>query len=327
MSFSEELHTELEQVEHILTPPQTATFDHTTHTVITAYLGNTPRIHVPPGYPHTSRITDVSLHPSHGPTMANLHGILSDAGTGEYVLVPLCMAFRASLEPSPYQPKAKGGGGRSTPPPSKEPKPAKSRTTPPPQEEGSAKVCKAKVGSKGKDTPPPQQTLTSSDRIFNRIMWDSAFQARDFEVGYEDRFKGTMWTPFGKFRKGDDPTKEIPFHRVTFFRYQGREIVWDRAQRIDRLDELAERHAGQEAVAPTLASVELNRTLEDIECLEPSTGQAAAPAAPYVGQRCTVMTWNVLFDHFDGKEGDLRSAERIPLFLPSFRSVLFLEGV
>jgi len=87
---------------------------------------------------------------------------------------------------------------------------------------------KQKSGSKSA-TPAPSGKLRTSEDVYNRIMWDPSFNKAEYTICYEDRFIGLMEVPFESFDH-----ENIPFHRVQLFKHRG-DIVWDRANRIDRV--------------------------------------------------------------------------------------------
>jgi uncharacterized protein (UPF0248 family) len=75
--------------------------------------------------------------------------------------------------------------------------------------------------------------LRTSQEVHNRIMWDDAYDASDFIVGYMDRFDGMMEIALNEFLpidKGGD----IAYHRIYYFR-QGPVVMWDRNNRIDKI--------------------------------------------------------------------------------------------
>jgi len=58
--------------------------------------------------------------------------------------------------------------------------------------------------------------------------------SRKIIIGYEDRMLGDLEIPATKFtpiNHGGD----LPYHRITYFRHQNQEIIWDRNRRIDVL--------------------------------------------------------------------------------------------
>ncbi|KAJ3381190.1 hypothetical protein HDU84_005286 [Entophlyctis sp. JEL0112] len=81
--------------------------------------------------------------------------------------------------------------------------------------------------------------LRSSEDVFNRILWDTAFEQDYFVVGYMDRFTGMQEVPFAEFaasRADQQGDEWIPFHRVWYFKQvkDAQElVVWDRKNKID----------------------------------------------------------------------------------------------
>ncbi|KAL0225383.1 hypothetical protein RCL1_003295 [Eukaryota sp. TZLM3-RCL] len=65
--------------------------------------------------------------------------------------------------------------------------------------------------------------------IINRIIHDPAIDQNDFEVGYEDRFAGVVFSRFKDYLRLD-----LPSHRIRYIMYD-RVVVWSRGKRIDRL--------------------------------------------------------------------------------------------
>jgi endonuclease/exonuclease/phosphatase family metal-dependent hydrolase/2'-5' RNA ligase len=124
--------------------------------------------------------------------------------------------------------------------------------------------------------PTEQQT-------YHRIRWDPRFDVKRCHIVINLRPSGTQRMPFVAF----DP-ELVPWHRITEF-WLDDELAWSRPQRIDRLDELANRGRGIEPQA--LAGVTL-----EIEPCEPTARDALR-----------VVTWNLLFDRHDA---DLLDSER-----------------
>jgi len=71
--------------------------------------------------------------------------------------------------------------------------------------------------------------MRTSIEAYNRIRWDKSFNVSEFTIGYLDRFDGVVESPFLDF-----DTSEIPFHRIRFFKHNGK-LVYDRVLRIDTL--------------------------------------------------------------------------------------------
>lgn len=87
----------------------------------------------------------------------------------------------------------------------------------------------------GKAEPPRPSAsrLATSREVYHRIRWDPRLDAREFSIEYEERGAGSRTVALMEFV----PDGEIPWHRVWAFFHRGSR-VWDRKQRLDRLDEL-----------------------------------------------------------------------------------------
>eukprot|EP00760_Papus_ankaliazontas_P002319 PhM_4_TR10947/c1_g1_i3/m.88524 len=234
------------------------------------------------------------------------------------------------LQKHDEQDAVKGKGQTSKPAPKKG-KDRKGAATPPPVdvEDGPA------IQTHNMNVPrPTSEYLTPSDKIYKRLMWDRVFPKCDFDVGYDDRFLGVQWMALTKFRTGVDPTKEVPFHRVQYFRYKGTEIIWDRKERRDSVDALAERlaRAAEEGEPDAVAFGALPSNLFGCEGVDPiSDGEYPAFEPVTVVPRdspsddaalpsdFSIMTFNVLFDLFD-HEQNVQSERRVPLQVAALRS-------
>eukprot|EP01125_Pyxidicula_operculata_P010883 TRINITY_DN3575_c0_g1_i1.p1 TRINITY_DN3575_c0_g1~~TRINITY_DN3575_c0_g1_i1.p1 ORF type:complete len:937 (-),score=135.71 TRINITY_DN3575_c0_g1_i1:130-2940(-) len=84
----------------------------------------------------------------------------------------------------------------------------------------------------GQSQDGSKKKLRTSEQIYNRIKWDSAFDTSQCLIGYEDRFLGMTEIQFDLFRH--PKTEFIPFHRVWFIKVGGK-VVWDREKRLDLL--------------------------------------------------------------------------------------------
>eukprot|EP01080_Neovahlkampfia_damariscottae_P007938 gene7938-12407_t len=74
---------------------------------------------------------------------------------------------------------------------------------------------------------PKIKFLNPSDKIMNRIRWDSVFDVKKLSIGYLDRFVGLQWTNIEGFDIGD-----IPYHRIVLLKYED-VLVWDRVGKLD----------------------------------------------------------------------------------------------
>ncbi|HEY5933005.1 MAG TPA: RNA repair domain-containing protein, partial [Kofleriaceae bacterium] len=118
----------------------------------------------------------------------------------------------------------------------------------------------------------------TEQQIYHRIRWDPRFDVKRCHVVITLRPSGTQRMPFVDF----DP-ELIPWHRISEF-WIDDELAWSRPERIDRLDELANRGRGIEPAA--LAGI----------ALEVQAGESAAPR-----EVLRVVTWNLLFDRHDAE--------------------------
>jgi poly(A) polymerase len=75
-----------------------------------------------------------------------------------------------------------------------------------------------------------QDRFQTSREVYHRIRWDPRFDEREFVIGYDARGEKMEEVALTAFIADG----EIPWHRVWYYRL-GREVVWDRRQRLDRL--------------------------------------------------------------------------------------------
>ncbi|KAK6514540.1 hypothetical protein TWF281_004738 [Arthrobotrys megalospora] len=98
-------------------------------------------------------------------------------------------------------------------------------------------------GSKKKNNspPPPQKSgptpkLRPSHEVFNRLKWDSKYDASAYVIGYEDRFRGVLEIGVDKWKTEMSDEEFVPMHRVVYFKDRKTgELLWDREKRIDKL--------------------------------------------------------------------------------------------
>ena len=192
-----------------------------------------------------------------------------------------------------------------------------------------------------------QERFTTSREVYHRIRWDPRLDAREFVIGYDAHLDALEEMPFEAFV----PDGEIPWHRVWYFK-RGKQVVWDRRERLDLMDSLTPPPAKPAPVAapapmtPTALEEEVSEP-EDVASAPlapPSTERAAstgftplpawrfdastggwveAPSRPVVTEplpspeRLSVITLNVLFDLYDGEM--LATERRIPATLALLR--------
>ena len=130
--------------------------------------------------------------------------------------------------------------------------------------------------------------LRTSREIFDQIRWDARLDDTRVLVGYQAQGKGLEELPFREFV----PDGEIPWHRIWYFRGPDG-LLWDRKERIDRLQSLP-----AEPVLPLRSSL---TPLPSFRFEEGVWVVVETPAAASELTTFRVLTWNVLFDLFDGE--------------------------
>ena len=149
--------------------------------------------------------------------------------------------------------------------------------------------------------------MRTSEELYHRVRWDARFDPARFVVGILQRGAEPKRMPLSAFVPGGD----IPWHRVIFFEADG-EVVWDRSSGVDRIDETGAGRARdpRRLRAPFFTA----RTPYMWE------GDGWIPAPAPGGRASTglrVLTWNTLWDRYDGDRID--TALRRPLLLAALR--------
>lgn len=146
--------------------------------------------------------------------------------------------------------------------------------------------------------------MRTSEEIFHRIRWDPRLDPSRFVMGVALRGGGITRVPLAGFVAGGD----IPWHRVRFIEADG-ETVWDRESAVDRLDSTV---AGR-VVVPRLLR-EPAFTPRRPHAWSPTSGwRPAGETRPSSATALRVLTWNTLWDRYDGDRIDTR--RRHPLLL------------
>lgn len=153
-----------------------------------------------------------------------------------------------------------------------------------------------------------QDRFQTSREVYHRIRWDSRLDAHEFVIGYDARGERMEEVPFAAFI----PDGDIPWHRVWYFR-RGHLKVWDRRERIDRMDSLALETSPAPAKplppppppapstedAPRFTPLPVYRydarTHAWVEAERPARDSEIHPAPTEI----SVATFNVLFDLYD----------------------------
>ena len=149
--------------------------------------------------------------------------------------------------------------------------------------------------------------MRTSEELYHRVRWDARFDPARFVVGILQRGAEPKRMPLSAFVPGGD----IPWHRVIFFEADD-EVVWDRSSGVDRIDETGAGRARdpRRLRAPFFTA----RTPYMWE------GDGWIPAPAPGGRASTglrVLTWNTLWDRYDGDRID--TALRRPLLLAALR--------
>ncbi|KAK6498451.1 hypothetical protein TWF481_011043 [Arthrobotrys musiformis] len=85
-------------------------------------------------------------------------------------------------------------------------------------------------------TSGPTAKLRPSHEVFNRLKWDSKYDASAYVIGYEDRFRGVLEIGVDKWKTEMSDEEFVPMHRVVYFKERKTgEILWDREKRIDKI--------------------------------------------------------------------------------------------
>ncbi|MCK2218822.1 RNA repair domain-containing protein [Actinomadura sp. ATCC 31491] len=177
--------------------------------------------------------------------------------------------------------------------------------------------------------------MRTSEEIYHRVRWDPRFDPSRFVLGVGQRDAAPKRVPLPAFTPGGD----VPWHRVLFVEADG-ELVWDRATGLDRLDDAdagrardprllrapfftaATPHAFDPATGwrPVPAG-EGRRPAPTSPTTSPATSPAtsgATSAATPARTSVRVLTWNTLWDRYDGDRID--TARRRPLLLAALEA-------
>ncbi|KAK6360888.1 hypothetical protein TWF730_007003 [Orbilia blumenaviensis] len=101
---------------------------------------------------------------------------------------------------------------------------------------GSKKAKNSSVGAGVQQKSGPTAKLRPSHEVFNRLKWDSKYDASAYLIGYEDRFRGVLEIGVDKWKTEMSDEEFVPMHRVVYFKERKTgEILWDREKRIDKI--------------------------------------------------------------------------------------------
>ncbi|MFF3252635.1 poly(A) polymerase [Actinacidiphila glaucinigra] len=152
--------------------------------------------------------------------------------------------------------------------------------------------------------------MRTSEEIYHRVRWDARFDPARFVIGVHQRNAAPKRIPLPAFVPGGD----IPWHRVLFVEADG-ELVWDRATGTDRIDATgAGRVRDPRLLRPPFFAARVPHAWdEDGQTWRPAERPAAVRTGPADGGRLRVLTWNTLWDRYDGHR--IGTARRRPLLL------------
>nr|WP_055502341.1 poly(A) polymerase [Nonomuraea pusilla] len=151
--------------------------------------------------------------------------------------------------------------------------------------------------------------MRTSEEIYHRVRWDPRFDPSRFVLGVGQRGAGPKRVPLPAFVPGGD----IPWHRILFVEADG-ELVWNRATGLDRLDSCdAGRVRDPRRLRAPFFTARIPHAWDPAAGWRPATGQGAGTAGGLV----RVLTWNTLWDRYDGDRID--TARRRPLLLEALQ--------
>jgi poly(A) polymerase len=152
--------------------------------------------------------------------------------------------------------------------------------------------------------------MRTSEEIYHRVRWDARFDPSRFVFGVEQRTAAVKRVPLPTFVPGG----EIPWHRVLFVEADG-ELVWDRASGLDRIDASGLGRARDPRLlrAPffTAGTPYAWHPVGGWRPADADADRAARAAASRA--RVRVLTWNTLWDRYDGNR--IQTSRRRPLLL------------
>ena len=147
--------------------------------------------------------------------------------------------------------------------------------------------------------------MRTSEEIYHRVRWDPRFDPARFVLGINQRGAAPKRLPLPAFVPGG----EIPWHRVLFVEADG-ERVWDRASGVDRIDASgAGRARDPRLLRAPFFTARTPHAWDPAGGWRPADASRAGPA----GAGLRVLTWNTLWDRYDGDRID--TARRRPLLL------------
>ncbi|WP_405010919.1 poly(A) polymerase [Kitasatospora sp. NBC_01539] len=153
--------------------------------------------------------------------------------------------------------------------------------------------------------------MRTSEQIYHRVRWDARFDPARFVLVVQQRGAEPKRIPLDAFAPGGD----VPWHRVMCVEADGA-TVWDRAAGVDLLDscEAGRVRDPRRLRAPFFTARTPYAWQADGWRPAPDGPPRAEPAAATV----RVLTWNTLWDRYDGDRID--TARRRPLLLAALEA-------
>ena len=153
--------------------------------------------------------------------------------------------------------------------------------------------------------------MRTSEEIYHQVRWDPRFDPSRFLLGVESRGQAPKRIPLPMFTPGGD----IPWHRVLFIEADG-ELVWDRATGLDRVGATgAGRARRPRLLAAPFFSARTPYAWDAARSIWRTADEPVASGATL--GRIRVLTWNTLWDRYDGDRID--TARRHPLLMAALR--------
>ncbi len=157
--------------------------------------------------------------------------------------------------------------------------------------------------------------MRTSEELYHQVRWDPRFDPARFVIGVGQRGAEPERVPLPAFSPGG----EIPWHRVLFVEADG-EVVWDRATGVDRLatSEAGRVREPRRLRAPFFTARTPHAWDPVAGAWRPadrtaSTGAKCAESAADAVTSLRVLTWNTLWDRYNGEHLD--TARRRTLLL------------
>lgn len=146
--------------------------------------------------------------------------------------------------------------------------------------------------------------MRTSEELYHRVRWDARFDSSRFVLLVRQRGADPKRVPLDGFAPGGD----IPWHRVLSVEADG-ETVWDRTSGIDRLDTTTAGRTGDRRRLHAPFFTARTPHTWDGSAWRPADRPTGGPARGTV----RIVTWNTLWDRYDGERID--TARRRPLLL------------